>query len=325
MATKDDNSSVHDDNDKDDVEVTFTIDDSFDDISCTEAVETELPPSSTLGLPKQYNKKKLLCVAAVAGLVVLAAIVGGTTAAVLARNDNTDEPAAAVDIPDDFAGPGNIPDDFAGPGNTETIHPDDVPTSGDEAAVPESETNQPTEDEDNDESTALIADSPAESTPAPEYTSDPPAPSCDSPPLWLDATIDWADLSDDQRMAAAFLGYDEAIWNSPDGRTTMRIYDEWYWSDLTTDDQIAFTYLGYNAGSYENFYRGYSYDTLPPSVQGAADALGYTELIWNNCQGEDFCVPIGSLFWEELTTEQQDDLAVLGYDCWTWDDLPDDL
>mmetsp|Transcript_11720 Transcript_11720/g.24723 ORF Transcript_11720/g.24723 Transcript_11720/m.24723 type:complete len:95 (-) Transcript_11720:99-383(-) len=90
-----------------------------------------------------------------------------------------------------------------------------------------------------------------------------------------------------------------------------------YWSDLSSQQQLALTYLGYNSGSFEEFYADFDFAELPAEVQYAADALGYDQDVWDNCVAE-VCADVDDMWWKEMTEEEQELVAVLGYDCWTW-------
>ena len=156
------------------------------------------------------------------------------------------------------------------------------------------------------------------STPPPEYTAAPLLPSCSRPPAWADDDMFWSKLSDDQRNAALFLGYTSTAWDADDDTIIEELYAMLDWSSgLSSDQRLAFTYLGYNSGSYENFYDDYSFAELPADVQTAANAVGYTQKVWDECD-EEVCAKVDDKFWKGLKKGERINMKVLGYDCWTW-------
>ncbi len=150
-------------------------------------------------------------------------------------------------------------------------------------------------------------------TEPPSYLGLPPSSNCNTPPAWADESLDWAGLTADQLSAAVFLGYTESTWNN-----IPSYYDEKEWDDLIPAQQIAFRYLGYNSGSFSDFYNDYWFAELPPKVQVAANAVGYTQDIWDNCAAEICSAQVDGSEWKFLSLEQRANLKVLGYECWTW-------
>ena len=61
-------------------------------------------------------------------------------------------------------------------------------------------------------------------------------------------TLDWADLTEEQKNAAILLGYTQALWDgngsSPKEGTK--------WSDLTPEEQAAATTLGYDDDDWDD-------------------------------------------------------------------------
>eukprot|EP00562_Extubocellulus_spinifer_P024837 CAMPEP_0178673796 /NCGR_PEP_ID=MMETSP0698-20121128/34493_1 /TAXON_ID=265572 /ORGANISM="Extubocellulus spinifer, Strain CCMP396" /LENGTH=347 /DNA_ID=CAMNT_0020317831 /DNA_START=16 /DNA_END=1060 /DNA_ORIENTATION=+ len=250
----------------------------------------------------------------------VAAIAGGTAAAIAAgrRNGTTEEGAAAASaFRDDFAGPDK--DDFAGPSKGGSIFGSDDNSS--DYQIPS--TADPMADSSDDGSGDLQAGVglPGGQQSPPVYDAPPPSPSCDAAPQWSDDDMGWTDLSSDQRQAATFLGYTPQSWDDDEnGASTTALsqqYDDMYWTDLSAQQQLALTYLGYNSGSYEDFYADYDFAELPPDVQDAADALGYDREVWDNCVAV-VCADVDNMMWDDMSDEEQRLAAVLGYDCWTW-------
>ena len=61
-------------------------------------------------------------------------------------------------------------------------------------------------------------------------------------------TLDWADLTEEQKNAATLLGYTEALW---DGNGSCA-KDATKWSDLTPEEQAAATTLGYDDDDWDD-------------------------------------------------------------------------
>ena len=167
------------------------------------------------------------------------------------------------------------------------------------------------------------------STAPPSYSGLAPVSNCNTPPAWADPDIGWNDLTTDQLSAAVFLGYTKSIWNdrlkggggnSEELVAFNAYYADKEWTDLTPPQQIAFAYLGENAGSYSEFYSDYDFDELPANVQAAANAVGYTQDVWDNCVAGELCnAQMDNLRWRGLSKVQRTNLKVLGYSCWVWD------
>lgn len=225
--------------------------------------------------------------------------------------------------PDDYAGPGDN-ESYENNGEDENVGPKKAHYNGNKN--PSSTTTaiktRPADDRhhgsnvkpnDNDE---IVAESP--SMPPPRYVSFPPSPSCSRPPAWADDDLSWSDLSADQRNTALYLGYTASAWDADDDTIIEVLYANLDWSDLSSDQRLAYEYLGYNSGSYENFYNDYFFDELPREVQVAADEIGYTQGVWDECSAE-ICVPgVDDMFWKGISRIDRMNLKVLGYDCWTW-------
>lgn len=147
----------------------------------------------------------------------------------------------------------------------------------------------------------------------PTYLGLPPSATCSTPPAWADESLGWNGLTKDQLNAAKFLGYEEKTWNA-----APAYFDGKEWADLIPAQQIAFAYLGYNSGSFSDFYNDYWFAEMPSEVQVAANAVGYTQNIWDNCAAETCSAQVDSKEWKFLSLMQRNNLKVLGYDCWTW-------
>eukprot|EP00561_Arcocellulus_cornucervis_P004447 CAMPEP_0185826560 /NCGR_PEP_ID=MMETSP1322-20130828/31605_1 /TAXON_ID=265543 /ORGANISM="Minutocellus polymorphus, Strain RCC2270" /LENGTH=431 /DNA_ID=CAMNT_0028524289 /DNA_START=227 /DNA_END=1526 /DNA_ORIENTATION=+ len=147
----------------------------------------------------------------------------------------------------------------------------------------------------------------------PTYLGLPPSATCSTSPAWADESLGWKGLTTDQLNAAKFLGYEEKTWNA-----APAYFDGKEWADLIPAQQIAFAYLGYNSGSFSDFYNDYWFAEMPSEVQVAANAVGYTQNIWDNCAAETCSAQVDSKEWKFLSLMQRNNLKVLGYDCWTW-------
>jgi hypothetical protein len=103
----------------------------------------------------------------------------------------------------------------------------------------------------------------------------------------------WDRLTEEEKRAAAILGFNRKKWDM-DGSTTTgsgNDYDDIDWKDL------------------------------PKEVKKAARTLGYTESIWNN----DGDSPLEEKGWSELTVEQRNAAKLIGFDQRRWDDGSDAL
>ena len=166
-----------------------------------------------------------------------------------------------------------------------------------------------------------------QNTAPPSYSGLAPVSNCNTAPAWADVDIGWTDLTTDQLSAAVFLGYTESIWSirlSGDDNEELASFNEDYadkeWTDLTPPQQVAFVYLGENAGTYSGFYSDYDFDELPARAQAAANAVGYTQDVWDNCVAGELCnAQMDNLRWRGLSKLQRTNLKVLGYSCWVWD------
>jgi len=165
----------------------------------------------------------------------------------------------------------------------------------------------------------------------PTYLGPPPATNCNVPPAWADDEMGWDDLAADQHSAAEFLGYTESIWNEDqenDGNGSQgeqqasfdarAYYADVEWADLILAQRAAFAYLGHSKGSYSGFYDDYYFAELPPQVQAAANAVGYTQDVWDNCAAEICSAQVDSSMWQGLSGVQRVHLKILGYNCWVW-------
>jgi len=191
-----------------------------------------------------------------------------------------------------------------------TFEPTAEPTS-EPTAVPTSEPTLERATTDNDAKSSSVPL-------PPEYAASPLLSSCNRPPAWADEDLFWSDLSPDQRQAALYLGYTASAWDADDETTIKQLYSTVSWTDLSPDQRLAYAYLGYNSGSYEHFYSSYDFDELPPSVQEAAAAVGYTRPIWDGCSAEVCVRGVDDKYWSKLKRLDRTNLRVLGYGCWTW-------
>ena len=345
------NDQRQDDEPKESKDTTFhTAEDSFssNDVSVSidchggaeENVEAQLPSyfdnkmvdQSTEEQDHQSDQKtKKVCIVALAlSLLLVIVIAVGVVLGVSLRARNSTSNQGTSSSSDNFPGP----DDYAGPGgDNNSDNSDGSGNMGPKEAYYNA-------NKDSTSTTTPIKTKPADgrlygadsklhdnigdiaaalsSMPPPQYAVSPPSPSCSRPPAWADDDMSWSDLSTDQRQAALYLGYTSTAWDADDDAIIEILYANFAWDDLTSDQRIAFGYLGYNSGSYENFYNDYFFDELPVKVQVAADAVGYTQRVWDECETEICVSGVDDMFWSGLSRMDRTNLKVLGYDCWTW-------
>ena len=345
MTVKDERKEDDEDH-KDSKDATFhTAEDSFSSnevsvsIDChdgvEENIEAQLPSyfdnkmldqsTEEQGKRTDQKTKKVYIVALALSLFLVIVIAVGVALGVSlrARNSTKDEGTSySSDVfpgPDDYAGPGgdNNSDGSGKMGPKEAYYnanKDSTSTTTPIKTKPADDRLNGGELHDNiDDITAALS-----SMPPPRYADSPPSPSCSRPPAWADDDMSWSDLSNDQRQAALYLGYTSTAWDADDDAIIDFLYANFAWDDLTSDQRIAFAYLGYNSGSYENFYNDYFFDELPVEVQVAADAVGYTQRVWDECEAEVCVSGVDDMFWSGIARADRTNLKVLGYDCWTW-------
>jgi len=104
---------------------------------------------------------------------------------------------------------------------------------------------------------------------------------------------DWAELSDEERIAATQLGYVEETWNGvevqeirePEGN----VEDFWNaqeWTTLTPAEQALWEKLGWSQASWDEEIEApdsedKDWAELDEEEQSAASQLGYTEALWD--------------------------------------------
>ena len=160
-------------------------------------------------------------------------------------------------------------------------------------------------------------------------------------------TMDWMELTTEQREAAVNIGYTEDLWcetNQPTVAPTKKptvvlgeapgnaTFAGWFVAPSNNDDNGTATDAnGVDQNNLNNdnaegaetrpagvdpgYYEEYDWEELPPDVQDAASILGYDEELWDNdglAWSEDY-------WWRELTPEAQAAAALLGYDEESWD------
>ena len=305
MTARKDEREEDDEHHKDSKDATFhTAEDSFssNDVSVSidchggaeENIEAQLPSYFDNKMVNQSMEKqghqsdqktKKVCIVALAlSLFLVIVIAVGVILGVLLRSGNSTSNQGTSYSSDNFPGP----HDYAGPGGDNNS--DNSDSSG-KMGPKEAYYNA------NKDSTSTTT--PIKTKPA-------------------DDDMSWSDLSNDQRQAALYLGYTSTAWDADDDAIIEVLYANFAWDDLTSDQRIAFGYLGYNSGSYENFYNDYFFDELPVKVQVAADAVGYTQRVWDECEAEVCVSGVDDMFWSGIARMDRTNLKVLGYDCWTW-------
>jgi len=126
----------------------------------------------------------------------------------------------------------------------------------------------------------------------------------------------WKGLPLAQKKAAKLLGYNETIW---DGKTVDSLEMPEYWEDLDDDQQALFGELGYTEAIYNEFFSYYDWDSLPGSVQTAAQTLYLNQESWDGCFSFK---PSGcnQLSWGDLSLGQKTAAEEVGFTCYDYDE-----
>jgi hypothetical protein len=148
----------------------------------------------------------------------------------------------------------------------------------------------------------------------------------------------WSELDDYERDAAAYLGYDEEIWDSFEGPIEQNYkYNaddamfKVFWNATTapseegTDAPMSYyeifeqTNSSFNA-SYPfkpSAWESRSWDSLPVRIIEALEILGCTEELWVS-KKQAFTE---ELSWNDLTEQQQEEASFLGYTEDNWHEI----
>ncbi len=147
---------------------------------------------------------------------------------------------------------------------------------------------------------------------------------------WV-AVEKWDELTEEEQGAWNVLGWDETIW-AGDDPAAIPVSETTPWAELTTEEQEAAAALGYDEASWadmqarvpegevDEFWVAQEWADLKYSEMRLWGLLGWDEVIW---AGDDpAAIPVSeTTLWEELTTEEQEAAAALGYDEASWADM----
>jgi len=131
---------------------------------------------------------------------------------------------------------------------------------------------------------------------------------------------EWDELPHEVQKSASTLGYTKVMWESnrePDSTKKS-------WKDLTEAERTAAVFLGYNEKKWNGAedgeqYNKYDFDDLPTKVKEAAKLLGFTSSIWDN----DEKIPIQNKDWVNLTAAEQSAAYTLRYTKEKWENESD--
>ena len=116
------------------------------------------------------------------------------------------------------------------------------------------------------------------------------------------------------KKAAKLLGYNETSW---DGKTADPLeYTEW--DELTSDQLANLRELGYTEAIYNQFFF-YDWDSLPSTVQAAAQTLYLNQESWDGCYASKLS-GCNQLAWGDLTLKQKNAANEIGVTCYNYDE-----
>jgi len=126
----------------------------------------------------------------------------------------------------------------------------------------------------------------------------------------------WSELTDSERKAASFLGFDAESWD-----TDNKVYiDRLTWDELSPAQRKAAKTLSFNKKTWndEVFVDVYerSWGELTSEQKAAAHELGYSRNSWDR----DLPAWSDSKAWRELSSSQQAAAVIIGYTPQEWDD-----
>ena len=130
--------------------------------------------------------------------------------------------------------------------------------------------------------------------------------------------LSWDELSISQQAAALEVGYTQELWDGPEEATGDAVVGEDSTSTSTTSTTTTDPTSEASVSPAAQWYDSYWAD-LPPNIQAAFAALGYTQEIWDN----ELAAPTDDMEWTELSPDQQAAAVTLGYDQALWDNEPE--
>jgi len=139
--------------------------------------------------------------------------------------------------------------------------------------------------------------------------------------------MNWEDLPQNIKNAAAALGFTEPSWDSGEPFADC----DKKWEDLTRREKHAALTIGLNKHVWNQqvfystlyptsitvfrfHYASFLWEDIPEDVQSAAEYLGYTETSWDDSE----YLPLFGTSWEGLTDPQKSAAESLGFDQDAW-------
>lgn len=139
-------------------------------------------------------------------------------------------------------------------------------------------------------------------------------------------SVDYADLTDEEKALWGKLGWDDAAWSADTPETYPET--EWSkWAALTAEQKNALGTLGYDQESWdesrprskveivEAFWNGRDWDELSPAEQNLWSILGWDARSWSGSSDEPASEEKD---WAELSDSERFAAGKLGYDEEIW-------
>ncbi len=121
----------------------------------------------------------------------------------------------------------------------------------------------------------------------------------------------WKDLPLKARRAAEDLGYDSTKWDEAEDLPIGHKH----WHDLSENEIKAVELLGWDKDAWEHKYEHKNWSELPELQKKAAISAGFSEEDWDDDHWPDNL----HRKWEDLTEEDRQAMAVLGWHKRCWD------
>ena len=121
------------------------------------------------------------------------------------------------------------------------------------------------------------------------------------------------------------LGFTEVTWDNWSGSEPQPASVKKSWAELTDDERAAATYLGFSENSWDTrapLAATKVWASLATMEKIAATKLGFTETTWDNESGEEVQPPSSKKSWWEMNEQELAALIVLGYRQMNWDNWP---
>ena len=140
-------------------------------------------------------------------------------------------------------------------------------------------------------------------------------------------SVDYGDLTDEEKALWAKLGWDEAAWSAESPADYPAT--EWSkWADLSPEQQDALGTLGYGQKAWdegrprsqvqivEAFWNSLDWDDLSPAEQNLWGVLGWDAKRWSGASAEPASE---EKYWDELSDAERFAAGKLGYNQEIWD------